>query len=50
MQDTNIEPRPGTQQANPPVRTTKMQSSFNEAEYQRWSERLRDRSRSKDSK
>jgi len=48
MQDTNVESRPETQQVNAPARTAKMQSTFNEAEYQRWSEKLRNRS--KDSK
>jgi hypothetical protein len=50
MQDTNVESRHETQQIDAPVRATKMQSSFNEAEYQRWCEKLRNRSRSKDNK
>ncbi len=37
-----------TEQLEAPVRATKLNSSFNEAEYQRWSEKLRNRNRPKD--
>jgi hypothetical protein len=45
MQDTTVQPISETQPLNIPAVQTKMSSSFNEAEYQRWAEKLRNRNR-----
>ena len=45
MQDTKVQPNTEAQQLNIPAMRTKVSSSFNEAEYQRWADKLRNRNR-----
>jgi hypothetical protein len=47
MQETKVEVRTETQPVNLRVAEPRFKSSFDNAEYQRWCERLRNRSKSK---
>ena len=47
MQETKVEVRSETQPINVRVPEPRLKSSFDEAEYQRWDEKLRSRSKSK---
>ena len=46
MQDTKIEEAPEVHADNTAVREVKAKSSFDNAEYERWCEKLRNRGRS----
>ena len=45
MQESKVEVTTEVQQIAAPVRAAIAKSSFNDAEYQRWSEKLRNRNR-----
>jgi len=47
MEDTQLKTRSESQQTDTPVQGSKSKSSFNNAEYERWSEKLRSRNGSK---
>jgi hypothetical protein len=48
MQDTKVEVTSESQPTDKPVRGARSKSSFDDAEYERWSEKLRSRSNSRD--
>ena len=45
MENTKVQEHPEVQSANTPVRELKTKSSFDNAEYERWCEKLRNRRR-----
>ena len=47
MQETQMEAKSETVEKEIPVRESDLKSSFNDAEYERWSENLRQRNGSK---
>lgn len=46
MENTKVQEHPEVQSATTPVRESKAKSSFDNAEYERWCEKLRNRRRS----
>jgi hypothetical protein len=47
MQDTQVEERVESQEKESPVRESAAKSRFNDAEYERWSQNLRNKTKSK---
>jgi hypothetical protein len=47
MQETQVEERAESREKETPARGSTLKSRFNDAEYERWSQNLRNRTRSK---